>query len=228
MGDYDELRAAAEAAMRGPCYRLMDEVDPTTVFALLDEVAALRARAEKAEAATAEMRTKAPAPFGHLSKADECQFDEPGDVASMSLEQLRAMISSQSKAIWDLNVALVEMTKRAEKAEASCEFMAGHQADLAHERDEARAERDALKRHYDAAAPEHNLLALLDLYESRCDARPDITPEEARGSLKFIGALGMAVNPNTEDGDTPAKAATRAVYRALRAHAERAGKGGER
>jgi hypothetical protein len=28
-------------------------------------------------------------------------------------------------------------------------------------------ERDALKRHYDAAAPEHNLLALLDLYEER-------------------------------------------------------------
>ena len=31
----------------------------------------------------------------------------------------------------------------------------------------AEAERDALRRHYDAAAPEHNLLALLDLYEER-------------------------------------------------------------
>jgi hypothetical protein len=29
------------------------------------------------------------------------------------------------------------------------------------------AERDALQRHYDAAAPEHNLLALLDLYDDR-------------------------------------------------------------
>jgi hypothetical protein len=31
----------------------------------------------------------------------------------------------------------------------------------------AQAERDALKRHYDGAGPEHNLLALLDLYNDR-------------------------------------------------------------
>lgn len=39
--------------------------------------------------------------------------------------------------------------------------------DLAAQLDRTRAERDALQRHYDAASPEHNLLALLDLYDDR-------------------------------------------------------------
>jgi hypothetical protein len=40
---------------------------------------------------------------------------------------------------------------------------------------ELQAENAALKRHYDAAAPEHNLLALLDLYEEQRDAaRADV------------------------------------------------------
>lgn len=53
--------------------------------------------------------------------------------------------------------------------EACAAFEAGLDRAEVAERDLARVtrERDALQRHYDAAAPEHNLLALLDLYHSR-------------------------------------------------------------
>jgi len=40
-------------------------------------------------------------------------------------------------------------------------------ADLARQNAELRAEVAKLRRHYDAAGPEHNLLALLDLYHER-------------------------------------------------------------
>ena len=71
-----------------------------------------------------------------------------------------------------------EWKARAEKAERERdEWKAKHDtlADVSRsciataerERDAARAEREALRRHYDEAGPEHNLLALLDLYDER-------------------------------------------------------------
>ena len=71
-----------------------------------------------------------------------------------------------------------EWKVRAEKAERERdEWKARHDtlADVSRkciataerERDAARAEREALRRHYDEAGPEHNLLALLDLYDER-------------------------------------------------------------
>ena len=79
------------------------------------------------------------------------------------------------------NAALLLMKDeeaRAEKAERERdEWKAKHDtlADVSRsciataerERDAARAEREALRRHYDEAGPEHNLLALLDLYDER-------------------------------------------------------------
>jgi chromosome segregation ATPase len=60
------------------------------------------------------------------------------------------------------------------------------------ERDQARAEladvtreRDALQRHYDAAAPEHNLLALLDLYWER---EEDATAERDQARAELAAA----------------------------------------
>ena len=56
------------------------------------------------------------------------------------------------------------------------------------ERDAARAEREALRRHYDEAGPEHNLLALLDLYDERRAEVERLTAErdEARANYAFM------------------------------------------
>ncbi len=55
-----------------------------------------------------------------------------------------------------------------------------------------REERDALQRHYDAAAPEHNLLALLDLYEARAINAVEEW-KDANGYDDMIRALPVAI-----------------------------------
>lgn len=106
---------------------------------------------------------------------------------------------------------------RAERAEAQRDSArrdangAAHRGDMACARaDAAEAQRDALQRHFDAAGPEHNLLALLDHYMELADAaealaasRLDVSPELACGWLSE--RLGGP--------------ATSAVFAALRAHA---------
>ena len=57
----------------------------------------------------------------------------------------------------------------------------------------ARAERDALQRHFDAAAPEHNLPALLDLYFER-QQKAEKEREEAREMLRLV-LLGDGYEP---------------------------------
>ena len=127
-----------------------------------------------------------------------------------------------------------EWKARAEKAERERdEWKAKHDtlADVSRaciatterERDAARAEREALRRHYDEAGPEHNLLALLDLYDERRaaaeserdearaerDARPDISAEDARAFMMFKPV------PARDSREGP-------VMHALRAHAAKA------
>lgn len=54
----------------------------------------------------------------------------------------------------------------------------------------AEAERDALRRHYDATAPEHNLLELLDKYEEdRCSALTQL-----QAALQALEALAGEVS----------------------------------
>ncbi len=48
-----------------------------------------------------------------------------------------------------------------------------------------RGERDALRQHYDAAGPEHNLLALLDLYHDR-EMAAEAERDELRGKLRAM------------------------------------------
>ena len=74
---------------------------------------------------------------------------------------------------------------------------------LERERDEARAnerdalrdlaavtaERDALRKHYDAAGPEHNLLALLDLYHERWSEARKEAAGRAEENLRLHTAL---------------------------------------
>jgi hypothetical protein len=73
----------------------------------------------------------------------------------------------------------------------------------------AERERDALQRHYDAAAPEHNLLALLDLYEARertAEARLARAEEALRWARCFrCGAVkGTHGRPCITDADAQA------------------------
>lgn len=57
---------------------------------------------------------------------------------------------------------------------------------------ELRDERDALKRHYDAAAPEHNLLELLDMYmENELEAKRKLEAAEER-----LGTIGELLSSN--------------------------------
>jgi hypothetical protein len=81
-------------------------------------------------------------------------------------------------------------------------------------------ERDALQRHYDAASPEHNLLALLDLYFARAekaeterDARPEISVEDA----VLWGSMADSVGPVSDAQNS----AWKHIREALRAHAKR-------
>jgi len=67
---------------------------------------------------------------------------------------------------------------------------------LRDERDQARAERDALAKHYDRAAPEHNLLALLDLYDER--------EREARAEVERMRAVYEAASALYEADQTDA------------------------
>ena len=94
-----------------------------------------------------------------------------------------------------------EWKARAEKAERERdEWKAKHDtlADVSRsciataerERDAARAEREALRRHYDEAGPEHNLLALLDLYDER-RAAAESERDEARAELRRLALLGL-------------------------------------
>jgi outer membrane protein TolC len=57
------------------------------------------------------------------------------------------------------------------------------------ELDEAKAERDALQRHYDAAGPEHNLLALLDHYHDRIMLSDNACANAREQLARVVGAL---------------------------------------
>lgn len=68
------------------------------------------------------------------------------------------------------------LARQVERIQADRDELAGHATDLQRrldELDDVERERDALRRHYDAAAPEHNLLALLDLYMSNLRSAED-------------------------------------------------------
>lgn len=54
--------------------------------------------------------------------------------------------------------------------------------------DEVDAERDSLRSHYNRAAPEHNLLALLDLYEERADKLRALLAEACQIAWRWIDA----------------------------------------
>lgn len=68
------------------------------------------------------------------------------------------------------------------------------------------AERDALKKHYDAAGPEHNLLALLDLWlEEKIEAQQRAERAEARAealtkALTWIAAADKCQNEKAPGG----------------------------
>jgi hypothetical protein len=102
--------------------------------------------------------------------------------------------------------ALAAAEQRADLAEAEAREAHAHETrlntlqeatqgllDLAEKRAaEAEAERDALQRHFDAAAPEHNLLALLDLYHEReCAAEQEVG--RLRGKCVECGAETVPV-----------------------------------
>ena len=66
----------------------------------------------------------------------------------------------------------------------------------------AERERDALQRHYDAAAPEHNLLALLDLYAEReqaAIARAERAEAELADANRRISLMDFAQTLLVED-----------------------------
>jgi hypothetical protein len=61
-----------------------------------------------------------PTPFGHISHADECQIDDlPGSISDMNEHQLRAVISSQSSTIYEIQ-AEVERLRAARDALRDC------------------------------------------------------------------------------------------------------------
>ena len=143
------------------------------------------------------------------------------------LEKAHAASEYQTRRIEHYRTQLDFCERRAEKAErfiATADSEWKVRAEKAErERDEARAEREALRRHYDEAGPEHNLLALLDLYDERRaaaeserdearaerDARPDISAEDARAFMMFKPV------PARDSREGP-------VMHALRAHAAKA------
>lgn len=61
-------------------------------------------------------------------------------------------------------------------------------AETARERDAARAEVERLRKHFEAASPEHNLPALLDLYDARRTTAED-ERDEARAEVERLRAL---------------------------------------
>lgn len=67
----------------------------------------------------------------------------------------------------DAEGALAAERKRREEAEQDASANEHEMESLRASLTQAERERDASKRHYDAAGPEHNLLALLDLYHDR-------------------------------------------------------------
>jgi len=75
-----------------------------------------------------------------------------------SIEETRARVARRG---------VIYGIERVEQLLAEIDRLRTELAEARAERDAARKERDALQRHYDATGPEHNLLALLDLYESR-------------------------------------------------------------
>lgn len=82
--------------------------------------------------------------------------------AAEECERLRATLEAEQRA----HVALMERADvRVELTQTTNALTAEKRA-----REEAEAKAAALKRHYDAAGPEHNLLALLDLYHERTEA----------------------------------------------------------
>ena len=95
--------------------------------------------------------------------------------------------------------------------------------------EKAERERDVLRHHYEEAIPEHNLFALLDMYDGRRaaaererdearaerDARPDISAEDA---LLMEDARATLELPAYEHGPEHQDAAMR-IARAIRAHA---------
>lgn len=125
------------------------------------------------------------------------------------------------------DITIEQLREELEKAHAASEYQTRRiehyrtQLDFCERRAEkAERERDALRHHYDEASPEHNLLALLDMYDERRvaaeserdearaerDARPDISAEDARAFMMFKPV------PARDSREGP-------VMHALRAHA---------
>lgn len=127
--------------------------------------------------------------------------------AGESADAIRAMLGGAD----DLVIAVRCLADRAEKAEE---------------------ERDALRHHYDKAGPEHNLLALLDMYDERrvaaeserdeacaeCDARPDISAEDA----ELFSRTSHTVSQTIEDRIPGYADAMSRIASALQGHAEKA------
>lgn len=67
----------------------------------------------------------------------------------------------------ELDLKVDQLSAEVKQLEADRDYNAQLVREAQAERDAALAELDALRRHYDASGPEHNLLDLLDLYDDR-------------------------------------------------------------
>lgn len=83
-----------------------------------------------------------------------------------------------------------------ERDEALSQVKAWQAEELARrtERDDARAEVERLRKHFEAASPEHNLPALLDLYDARRTTAED-ERDEARAEVERLRGALTAVVP---------------------------------
>ena len=134
------------------------------------------------------------------------------------------------------DIIIKQLREELEKAHAASEYQTRRiehyrtQLDFCERRAEkAERERDVLRHHYEEAIPEHNLFALLDMYDGRRaaaeserdealaerDARPDISAEDA---LLMEDARATLELPAYEHGPEHQDAAMR-IARAIRAHA---------
>lgn len=142
----------------------------------------------------------------------------------VEVDRLRGVLARIESLVWyepqdddDTVESVRAMVRERDEARAQVKAWQAEELSRRTERDTARAEVERLRKHFEAASPEHNLPALLDLYDARRttaederdEARAEV--ERLRGEVESLRATAEREAASSMNVADRAEAAERAL-----------------